>query len=97
MLTMGLSGVPSLAPLREPVQSRRPRTLWPQLLYDLLGKRLLLEKEGVPWPRWGPWAKSKCVMFQMKSVELCEAGKIMFLLIWKATRLFFRNDLYCVI
>jgi hypothetical protein len=28
-----------LVDLREPVHSRKPRTLWPQLLHDLLGKQ----------------------------------------------------------
>jgi hypothetical protein len=37
-----------LVELQEPVQSRTPRTLWPQLFYDLLGKRSHFEKEGGP-------------------------------------------------
>jgi hypothetical protein len=32
--------------LREPVHSRKPRTLWPQLLHDLLGKQWLFEKDS---------------------------------------------------
>jgi hypothetical protein len=38
-----------LVDLKEPIQSGWPRTLWPQLLDDLLKKRRLLEKVGLPF------------------------------------------------
>jgi hypothetical protein len=41
-----------LVDLREPIQSGWPRTLWPQLLDDLLRKRRLLE-EKVDLPFYG--------------------------------------------
>jgi hypothetical protein len=41
----GPQRVTFLVDLREPIQSRWPRTLWPQLLDDLLRKRRLLEEK----------------------------------------------------
>jgi hypothetical protein len=41
----GPKDIAFLVYIRKPVQSRRPRTLWPQLLDDLLGNQ---RSEGFP-------------------------------------------------